>query len=120
MAKSSLVSVDAAGLQDELKAFDQRLRTMERMVERINAKAGKGSVSLGRKRPRNEMNLIDSLKKLLRNKTLSVTEITEQVQKQGYKTSSPNFRTIVNQTLINTPAFKRVSRGRYTVKASRR
>ncbi|RMH26609.1 MAG: hypothetical protein D6693_06900 [Planctomycetota bacterium] len=104
-------------MQEELKAFDQRLRVMERMVERLNAKAGEGALTLGRKRARNEMNLVDALRKLLQNKTLSVTEITEQVQKIGYKTTSPNFRTIVNQTLINNPAFKRVARGRYTVKA---
>ncbi len=35
----------------------------------------------------------------------------------GYMTTSPSFRTIVNQTLINHPKrFKRVSRGVYTAK----
>jgi hypothetical protein len=33
----------------------------------------------------------------------------------GYVTTSPNFRTIVNQTFIkNRSRFKKVSRGRYT------
>ncbi|TVQ32770.1 MAG: hypothetical protein EA376_05255 [Phycisphaeraceae bacterium] len=69
-----------------------------------------------RRRPRNEMNLVDALSKLLANKTMSVTEAAEAVQQAGYKTTSSSFRTIVNQTLINSGNFKRVSRGKYTAK----
>lgn len=118
MAKQMLVSVDAGGLNSELKRLDQRVRSLEKLCGKISARSGRGSVSFGRKRPRNDMNLVDSLAKLLRNKTQSVTDIAANVQKAGYKTTSPNFRTIVNQTLINNPAFKRVSRGKYTVKAN--
>ena len=40
----------------------------------------------------------------------------DAVQRNGYRTTSPNFRTIVNQTLIkHTDRFKRVSRGQYAV-----
>lgn len=70
----------------------------------------------GRIRPQNDANLADSLVKLLKNTTMNVTTITSAVQKAGYKTTSPNFRTIVNQTLIKDSRFKRVGRGRYTVK----
>ena len=70
----------------------------------------------GRKRPRNEQNLADALADLLAKQTLSVTEASEQVQTAGYRTTSPNFRTIVNQTLLKDPRFKRVGRGRYTSK----
>ena len=38
----------------------------------------------------------------------------EAVQKAGYQTTSPNFRTIVNQTLLKKKHFKRVERGQYT------
>ncbi len=69
----------------------------------------------GGPRARNSMTLVDAMQKALRNKTLSVTEIAEVVQEQGYKTTSPNFRTIVNQALINNKkTFKKVSRGKYT------
>ena len=69
------------------------------------------------RRPRNAGSLVESLKKLLTGKTMSVTEMADAVQKAGYKTSSPNFRTIVNQTLIsNKRDFKRVARGQYTAK----
>lgn len=47
---------------------------------------------------------------------MDVTSIAEQVQKAGYQTSSPNFRTIVNQALISSGRFKRVARGQYTAK----
>ncbi len=69
-----------------------------------------------RKRPKNTKKLSDALATVLKTKTLSVTEVSEEVQHAGYKTTSPNFRTIVNQTLLKDPRFKRVSRGKYTAK----
>ena len=53
----------------------------------------------------------------MRGKQMGVSEIAEAVQAAGYKTSSANFRTIVNQALIReTDLFKKVSRGVYTAK----
>lgn len=69
-----------------------------------------------RKRPRNDANLIESMAAVLKGQTMSVTEVAEAVQGAGYRTTSPNFRTIVNQQLIKSPKFKRVSRGQYTAK----
>ncbi len=69
-----------------------------------------------RRRPKNDMNLVEALGKVLNGKTMSVTEVSVAVQKAGYKTTSPSFRTIVNQTLINSGKFRRVERGRYTSK----
>lgn len=69
-----------------------------------------------RKRPRNDMNLVEALAKLLKGRTMSVTDMTAAVQKAGYKTTSPNFRTIVNQTLLKSDRFKKVARGQYTAK----
>lgn len=60
------------------------------------------------------MNLVEALVKVLTGRTMSVTEVTQAVQDAGYQTSSANFRTIVNQTLIKSKAFKKVSRGKYT------
>jgi hypothetical protein len=77
----------------------------------------RGSVSKGRgrrRRPQNEMNLRDALRQTLKGRTMSVTEVAQAVQDAGYKTTSPNFRTIVNQTLIKGPPFKKVARGKYT------
>jgi hypothetical protein len=59
--------------------------------------------------------LVDALANVLDGKTMSVTESADAVLASGYVTTSPNFRTIVNQTFIkNRSRFKKVSRGRYT------
>ena len=74
-----------------------------------------GRSSPVRRRPRNKLTLVQALQKTLKNKTMSVTEISGAVQRGGYKTTSKTFRTIVNQTLIKNPsAFKKVARGQYT------
>lgn len=70
-----------------------------------------------RKRHRNDTNLVGALQQVLNGKTLGVTEAANAVQKAGYKTTSPNFRTIVNQTLIKHPdVFSKQGRGLYTAK----
>ncbi len=101
------------------------LRKRERLMTKIRTLDAKivehgGSVRAGglaiRRRPKNDMNLVDALAKVLDGKTMSVTEVSEAVQTAGYQTTSPNFRTIVNQTLINSGKFKRVERGMYTAK----
>jgi hypothetical protein len=69
-----------------------------------------------RRRPRNEQSLSEALLGVLKNATMSVTEAAEAVQAAGYQTTSSSFRTIVNQTLIKDPRFKKVARGQYTAK----
>lgn len=69
-----------------------------------------------RRRPQNEMSLSEALIGVLKNQTMSVTEAAEAVQRAGYQTTSSSFRTIVNQTLIKDPRFKKVARGQYTAK----
>lgn len=133
MAKrSSLESLTVADLHRELR---KRERSQGRIVKSLMSKREKlaaklaeldseiarhgGSVRSGRRggsRPRNDTNLADALLAVLTGATMGVTEVAEAVKKAGYKTSSPNFRTIVNQTLINSGKFKRVGRGLYTSK----
>lgn len=79
---------------------------------RKKAGARKGA----RKRPRNAMSLEQALAATLQGKAMGVTEVAEAVLKNGYKTSADNFRTIVNQTLIKSPLFKKLERGVYTAK----
>jgi hypothetical protein len=120
--------LSVADLRRELRRRERDvgvlMRQRERALERVKmldaqiADLG-GSVNGGlhvRKRPKNDMNLVDSLRKVLDGKTMSVTDVSEAVQKAGYQTTSPSFRTIVNQTLINSGKFKRVERGKYTAK----
>lgn len=100
----------AGGLLRKRDRLLAKLREVEAQIDAMGASGG------GRRRPKNDMNLVEALSKALDGKTMSVTEVAEAVQRQGYRTSSPSFRTIVNQTLINSGKFKRVSRGQYTLK----
>jgi hypothetical protein len=71
----------------------------------------------GRKRPKNEMSLVEALEKALKGKTMGVSEAADAAQNLGYRSSSANFRNIVNQTLLkHTDVFKKVGRGQYTLK----
>ncbi len=70
----------------------------------------------GRRRPRNAASLEASLAKTLKGKIMGVSEVAAAVQKEGYKTTSANFRTIVNQTLIKSALIRKTGRGQYTAK----
>ncbi len=125
---SSLNTMSMAELHAELQRRERGVRKLERRRERLLgelaqvdtelAAVGALSASGGiRRRPRNDMNLVDSLAVVLKNKTMSVTEVTAEVQKAGYLTTAANFRTIVNQALIREKkTFKKISRGQYTAK----
>jgi hypothetical protein len=130
MARRTLTKVSTEDLKTELRRRIGRLETLQRKRRRlaeqlaevdaeIESLGGELNGVAGRrsgKRPRNEMNLVDALAKVLKNKTMGVTEAAEAVQNAGYRTTSSSFRTIVNQTLINSDKFKRVARGQYTAK----
>lgn len=90
-------------------------------IQKLGGAAGAGgfgttAAGRPRRRPQNDSNLSDALLGVLKNATLSVTEAAAAVQEAGYQTTSANFRTIVNQTLLKDPRFKKVSRGKYTAK----
>lgn len=73
--------------------------------------------SAARKRPKNEMKLADAMVKAMGGKSMSVPELVEAVKKIGYRSNSPNLRSMVAQRLISEKAlFKRVERGVYAVK----
>lgn len=136
MAKSGLEHLSLSDLQKEIqrrqKHLQRQLKTLTQKRDKllqevseveaqiaeceVEIKANGGRASGSRKRPRNELNLADALAEMLEDRVMTVTEVSVAVQKAGYKTTSPNFRTIVNQTLLKDPRFKRVSRGKYTVK----
>jgi len=97
-------------LMDNLSTVEQQIAGMGGSAR--GASGGGG----GRTRARNETNLVGALSKVLTGATMSVTDIAQEVQRRGYVTTSPNFRTIVNQTLINSGQFKRTGRGMYTFK----
>lgn len=128
---SSLAEISMADLRRELQRRQRgagqlvrrrekllaKLKTLDEQIRMAGGEIRAMSGDLGtRKRPKNETNLVEALAKVLDGKTMSVTEVTQAVQDAGYQTSSSSFRTIVNQTLINSGKFKRVGRGLYTAK----
>ena len=101
-----------AALLGEIAGVEAELRALGAV-----AGAARGRRSLpagGRKRHKNDSNLEQALAGVLKGKTMGVTEVAQAVQEAGYRTTSPNFRTIVNQTLIRSALIKKVSRGQYT------
>jgi hypothetical protein len=124
-----LAGLTVSDLRRELVRRERRVGGLIRRRERLMAKVrelesqimahggtSRGGAIVLRKRPKNDMNLVEALSKVLKDKVMSVTDVSQAVQDAGYKTTSPSFRTIVNQTLINSGRFKRVERGKYTAK----
>ncbi|HBS29531.1 MAG TPA: hypothetical protein DEB06_08805 [Phycisphaerales bacterium] len=140
MAKKSMDTLSISDMQKEIRRRERmvsghvkklarrrdklrgQLLEVETELAKFGAAAGRAGRAArsgaagGRKRPKNDANLADALAGVLKNATMSVTEVAAEVQRAGYQTTSPNFRTIVNQTLIKDSRFKRVGRGQYTVK----
>ncbi len=134
-SKPSGSSLDNLSFDELQREMRRRERDMKRLVSKrdrlltqvrdvedeIQSLGGAGAfgVTAGgqpRRRPRNDSSLSEALVNLLKNTTMSVTEAAEEVQRAGYQTTSSSFRTIVNQTLIKDPRFRKVSRGQYTTK----
>lgn len=86
---------------------------IQAQIEKLGGRVG--PTTSGR-RHKNDLTLPEHLAKVLKGKTLSVTDAAAAVQTSGYKTSSNNFRTQVNIALIKSGLFKRVGRGEYTAK----
>lgn len=133
IAAGRLGRFSAAQLRAELRRRELKLGRLRRRHQRLLSAVGAlerqiheqgGSLAglrsgrrLGvRSRPRNEQSLAAALVRLLTGRTMGVMEIVEEVQKAGYRTTSPNFRTIVNQVLLNKRLFQRKGRGQYTAK----
>jgi hypothetical protein len=112
----------------ELRAeLDRRERSLASLVKKREKTAARladidreivalGGEALAGRRPRNSKTLADALHAVLTGATMGVTEVAEAVQQAGYHTTSPNFRTIVNQTLLKDKRIKRVARGQYTAR----
>jgi hypothetical protein len=128
----SLANIPAAELHSELLRRRRRVQPLARRYERLLERAAKvraeivalgGSVDasppdagVARRRPRNRASLVQTLKTALAGNTLSVEQAMKKVLAAGYRSSSPSFRAIVNRALIKNAQFKRVGRGRYTIR----
>lgn len=126
---AGLTGVSTDMLAAELARRERELRTLERrrakLIEQLDAVEAeisrfggmfRGGVATDgvRRRPRNKQSLEESLYEVLQGQTMSVSELADAVRAAGYMTTSKTFNTIVNQTVIKSDRFKKVSHGRYT------
>jgi hypothetical protein len=87
----------------------RKLDTIDRDIAKLGA-SGAG-------RARNEVSLLVAIETALKKKgQMQVGEIMDAVLASGYLSKSPNFRGIVNQTLIKDSRFKSAARGIYELK----
>ena len=94
----------------KLDALDDRIR-------QLGGSAGRGGRS-GGGRARNDQSLVEVIHSVLQKagKPLRVSAIADAANSAGYRSSSANFRGIVNQMLIKDPRFTSQSRGFYQLK----
>jgi hypothetical protein len=107
--------------QRELKILLRRRTYVERKLSVLDERITRlgGSKAAGRaKRARNDMTLPEAIANLLSKsrKPMTVGDIMGGVQAAGYRSTSGNFRGIVNQTLIKDKRFTSASRGLYEMK----
>ena len=107
--------------QRELKILLRRRTHIERKLSALDERITRlgGSRATGRaKRARNDVTLPEAIAKVLgkSRKPMTVGDIMGDVQAAGYRSTSGNFRGIVNQTLIKDKRFTSASRGLYEMK----
>ena len=100
-------------------SIQSRIDEIDRRIESLGGDPGAIRITGGNgKRPRNDQNLPDSIHAVLQKagQPMKVSDIADAVQATGYRSSSANFRGIVNQALIKDKRFTSASRGMYQVK----
>lgn len=114
----------AGAFESRREALEKELADIEAELSALEARASNGfgrrhvnRSASARTRSASHQPLNAVLQKLLKGRTMSVTEITEAVRNSGYKSNAANFTSVVNLTLLKRKdLFKRVGRGLYTAK----
>lgn len=108
--------------RDKLAARLERLDAQLAGLDRLEANGRRGpgrppgsaaAAPRRRRRARNKASLSDVLVDVVGSSPMRVTDIMQAAQKLGYRSSSKQFRNIVNQRLTKDKRFKRVGRGQY-------
>lgn len=100
-------------LRKQRAELQRRLDKLDRRIESLGGgTGGRGG------RARNEKSLKILMVEVLEKagKALAVGDIMHKVQSAGYRSSSANFRGIINQTLIKDKRFASAGRGMYQLK----
>jgi len=105
-------------LEKQRKALGRRLKAVEGKILAVGGDAI-GWVGRGRRRVRNAKSLNETIAAVLKKAggVVRVADIVKGVLATGYRSTSENFRGIVNQALIKDKRFaKGGSRGTYQLK----
>lgn len=112
--------------QKELTKLERKRSTLSRRLDAIDRRIseigggvnGRRGGGRGRGRARNDQSLVESIHSVLgkAGQAMKVSDISDAVRKAGYQSSSPNFRSMVNQQLIKDKRFHSASRGHYQLK----
>lgn len=107
--------VELHRLRKQRTEAQRRLDAIDRLIGKIE---GGGGGRFGGGRARNARSLNETMEDVLRSKgkPMSVGDIVDAVRATGYRSSSDNFRGIVNQTLIKDDRFIAADRGVYQLK----
>lgn len=118
MAELGMIDAEIASLGIESASQPTRRAAGRAVSKHVASGSGRASTKKrrggGRRKGKGGSTLEDSLVAMLTGKIMGVTEVSEAVKKAGYKTDSPNFRTIVNQCMTKSDRIRKVSRGQYT------
>jgi septal ring factor EnvC (AmiA/AmiB activator) len=106
----------------ELNRLHKERNSLQKQIDEVEDRITQLEGGMGGRgrRPRNERNLLDTLEAVLQDAghPLRVPEIGDAGTETGYRSSSANFRGIVNQTLIKDKRFTATQRGVYTLKSA--
>ena|SRR5437660_5567667 len=107
----------------ELARLSRKRTTAQRRLDDIDdriRRLGGTTMSIrgGGRRARNDHSLVEVIHGVLQKaaRPLRVSAIAEAANAAGYRSSSANFRGIVNQMLIKDPRFLSQNRGFYQLK----
>jgi hypothetical protein len=99
-------------LRKQRAGMERDIAKLDRRIELLGGGKARG------RRGRNSQSLTAIMEDVLTKsgKPMPVGDIMDKVLSSGYRTSSANFRGIVNQTLIKDKRFSSAGRGLYQMK----
>jgi hypothetical protein len=106
---------EMAKLSRQREKLQKRLDAVDSRIADISGGAGGGRPG---SRARNSVSLQEAILQVLGKAggPMKVGDIMDKVSNMGYRSTSANFRGIVNQTLIKDKRFVSPSRGLYQLK----
>lgn len=100
-------------LRQQRAKVAKELGKLDRQIAAIEGKGLRGGGGA-----KNAMGLVKTMEMILgkSGKPMQVADIVNGVLATGYRSTSPQFRSIVNQALIKDKRFTSTERGKYTLK----